>query len=276
MTRPAVPRPDRSRAGGEGPVRLGLVGFGTIARQIVGAFPGNDVRWAALLREGSRPHLPANVEAVTQLDALIGARPAAVVEAAGQEAVSTHVPALLESGIPTVVASVGALADPVLAARLHAAARAGCTRLVLPSGALGGLDYLRAVASLPDVEVRYTSRKPPAAWTAELAAAGLPASREAVTLFEGTPADAARLYPRNLNAAFAVALCVGAGNVTVRVVADPHAEGNTHEIEAKSAAGTAFFRFVNAPSPGNPKTSALTALSLAAALAELLGEGEGR
>jgi aspartate dehydrogenase len=58
--------------------------------------------------------------------------------------------------------------------------------------------------------------------------------------------------------------------VTVRVIADPKAAGNTHEIEAESAAGTASFRFVNAPSPDNPKTSALTALSLVAALGELL------
>ncbi len=62
----------------------------------------------------------------------------------------------------------------------------------------------------------------------------------------------------------------GADKVTVRVVADPAAAGNTHEIEVESAAGTASFHLVNAPSPDNPKTSALTALSLVAALRELL------
>ncbi|RUZ82296.1 DUF108 domain-containing protein, partial [Mesorhizobium sp. M7A.F.Ca.CA.001.14.1.1] len=58
--------------------------------------------------------------------------------------------------------------------------------------------------------------------------------------------------------------------VTVRVVADPKAAGNTHEIEVESTAGTASFRLVNAPSASNPKTSMLTALSLVAALGELL------
>ncbi|TPL40738.1 aspartate dehydrogenase [Mesorhizobium sp. B2-4-6] len=249
---------------------LGLIGYGAIARDLVSAFPPDAVDWLVLLREGASPELPANVSAVTKVERLIEARPRAVVEAAGQGAVATYVPALLEAGIPTVVASVGALADATLHARIATAGRSGGARLMLPAGALGGLDYLRAIAALPDARVRYTSRKPPAAWEAELAARGLSVERDAVTLFEGSPAEAASAYPKNLNAAFAVALAVGAERVTVRVVVDPKATGNSHEIEAESAAGTAFFSMVNAPSPGNPKTSALTALSLVAALRDLL------
>lgn len=250
---------------------LGLIGYGAIARDIVSAFPPDAVDWLVLLREGAGPELPANASAVTRVERLIEAKPRAVVEAAGQGAVATYIPALLEAGIPTVVASVGALADASLHARIAAAGRIGGARLILPAGALGGLDYLRAIAVLPDARVRYTSRKPPAAWEAELASLGLSAERDAVPLFEGTPAEAASSYPKNLNAAFAVALAVGAEKVTVRAIADPKATGNSHEIEAESAAGTATFSLVNAPSPGNPKTSALTALSLVSALRDLLG-----
>ncbi|MBZ9677894.1 aspartate dehydrogenase [Mesorhizobium sp. ES1-1] len=249
---------------------IGLIGYGAIAHDIVRVFPADAVRWVALLREGARPGLPGHVRAVTRLDALIDARPTAVVEAAGQQAVAACVPALLEAGIPTLIASVGALSDPALAARLSEAARIGGARLVLPSGALGGLDYLRAIAVLPDARVRYTSRKPPAAWAAELAAAGLTVDDRAIVLFEGTPSEAAGRYPKNLNAAFAVAMAAGAEKVTVLVIADPAASGNTHEIEVESAAGTASFHLVNAPSPDNPKTSALTALSIVAALRELV------
>lgn len=256
-------------------VTLGIIGFGTIAREIVSAFPVDSVRWVALIREGAHPALPANVRTVTQLDALIDAQPKAVVEAASQDAVAAYVPALLEAGIPTIIASIGAFSDPILAARLTDASRNSGARFILPSGALGGLDYLRAIAALPDARVRYTSRKPPAAWAAELASAGLSADNGAITLFEGTPAQAAKLYPKNLNAAFAVALAAGIDKVTVSVVADPKAIGNTHEIEVESSAGTASFRVVNAPSPSNPKTSMLTALSLVAALGELL-DREGR
>ncbi|MBN9549967.1 MAG: aspartate dehydrogenase [Alphaproteobacteria bacterium] len=252
---------------------LGLIGYGAIARDLVSAFSADTIDWVVLLREGARPELPANASAVTRLDQLIDAKPDAVAEAAGQEAVAAYVPALLEAGIPTVIASVGALADTALHTRLTDAGRDGGARVILPAGALGGLDYLRAIAALPDARVRYTSRKPPAAWKAELAALGLSAEHDAVVLFEGTPAEAARAYPRNLNAAFAVALAVGADKVTVRVIADPKAAGNTHEIEAESGAGNASFHLANAPSPGNPKTSALTALSLAATLRDLLATG---
>lgn len=261
---------DGRRGDGVAARTLGLIGFGTIARQLVAAVPARRVRWVALVRDGWHLALPANVGTVTELEALIDARPAAVIEAAGQQAVAAFVPALLDAGIPTIVASVGALSDAALAGRLSQASRGSGAALVLPSGALGGLDYLRAIAPLDDVRVRYTLRKPPAAWADVLAARGLSAETDAVTLFEGTPAEAARLYPKNLNAAFSVAMAVGIDKVTVRVIADPHAAGNMHEIEAASAAGTAAFSFVNAPSPDNPKTSALTALSLVAALRELL------
>jgi aspartate dehydrogenase len=74
---------------------LGLIGYGAIAREIVSAFPPDAVDWVVLLREGASPELPTNVRAVTRLDLLIDARPEAVVEAAGQEAVAACVPALL-------------------------------------------------------------------------------------------------------------------------------------------------------------------------------------
>ena len=85
-----------------------------------------------------------------------------------------------------------------------------------------------------------------------------------------TPAQAAQLYPRNLNAGLTVALAAAPAPVTVRVIADPTVSLNTHEIEAESTLGMAFMRFANRPSPDNPKTSALTAASLAAAVRRLL------
>lgn len=258
-----------------GPVTCGLIGFGALARQVVACFSPDEMRWVVLGRTKAGISPPAHVSAAADRAALIAARPALVVEAAGQQAVADHVAPILEAGIPVVLASTGALADPATAARLAAARRGAGARLVVPPGAIGGLDYLEAVARLPDAAVRYTSRKPVAAWAAELAGRGLDASSGEVVLFEGAAEEAALLYPRNLNAAFAIAAAVRPAPLTVRVVADPAARGNTHEIEASSAAGEALFRFVNAPSPDNPKTSAVTALSLAAAVRRLLDE-EGR
>lgn len=257
-------------------ITLGLIGSGALARQLVAFFPSDRVRWVVLARSPQAGEaFPAHVGFASDLADLMAEHPRLVIEVASQQSVSDHVPVLLEAGIPVVAASVGALADPSIATRLLAARRQTGARLIIPSGSIGGLDYLEAVADLPDLAVRYTSRKPVAAWTAELAERGVDASSGEVVLFEGKPEEAARLYPKNLNAAFTIALAIRPAPLQVRVIADPSAKGNTHEIEVKSAAGEAFMRFVNAPSPDNPKTSAVTARSLALAVRRFLDEGRG-
>lgn len=246
---------------------VALIGFGAIGRTLA-ADLGRDpaYRLAVLTRDATE--LPPTVRALPDVAALIVARPALVVEAAGQSAVAQYGTLLLRAGISLVIASTGALADDALRQRLTAAAQASGARLIVPAGAIGGLDYLATVAGIEGATVRYISRKPPAAWSAELGALGLaPESlASAVVLFEGSAAEAARRYPRNLNAGLTVALAAGPAVVSVQVIADPAVSGNTHEIEVESPAGTATLRFANRPSPDNPKTSAVTALSLAQAV----------
>jgi aspartate dehydrogenase len=254
--------------------QIGIIGYGAIGRDLCYRLGREGHRVVLLLRAGStsresvRPGLPV----VDTVEALIGLRPQLVVEAAGQAVLDRMAESILRAGVSLIAASTGALGDPRLFSRLEAAAREAKTRLILPAGALGGLDYLAALRGESDTTIRYTSRKPPAAWQAELAAAGHDPARlrSEIVLFEGAPAQAAQLYPRNLNAGLTVALAVAPAHVTVRVIADPAVSLNTHEIEAESAPGTAFMRFANRPSPDNPKTSALTAASLAAAVRRLL------
>ena len=248
--------------------QIGLIGFGAIGRALHAAVEAD---WTVLMRPGSATVLPPDVRRVASVDELIAARPLAVVEAAGADAARQSLPALLAAGLTVIPASVGALADPAFHSEMQDLAARSGGRIVLQGGALGGLDYLAAVAPLPDARARYTSRKPVAAWRAELTALGVDADALAAphVLFEGTAAEAAQLYPKNLNAGLTLALALGPSRVSVRVVADPAAQGNTHEIDVESTAGTAQFRFVNAPAPDNPKTSLLTALSIAAALRPL-------
>lgn len=265
---PSFAAPDEGRSS---PVTMGLIGFGALAHRLIAGFGPGEAEWVVLVRNDRRLAPSAeNVRLVTRVEELVAARPRAVVEVATQEAVADCALLLLEAGIPLVLASIGALADPQLCLRLDAARKASGAPLVLPAGAVGGLDYLGAVARLEDAEIRYTSRKPVAAWAAELESRGMTAPSTEVVLFEGTPEEAARRFPKNLNAALAISLAVRPRSLSVRVVADPQADGNTHEIEAASSAGTAFMRFVNAPSPDNPKTSAITALSLLSALDTVL------
>ena len=229
---------------------------------VMDADRGRAERFAESLRS-QKPAVAAGVEEIAR-----DPRVEVVVEAASQEAVLQYAEPLLEAGKELVVLSVGALlrseARPLLAryrARIH-----------VPSGALGGLDALKAL-SLAGVEsVELVSRKHPSKLADEpyvrqrglkLEGLGKP-----LVVFEGTAEEAVSAFPRTLNVAAALALASGAP-VRVKVVADPSAHRNVHEFVARSKAGTLHVRVENVPHPENPKTSYLAALSAVELLREL-------
>lgn len=244
-------------------MRIGLIGAGAIGRQIIRAMVDRCSDEIILLRRSGKGEPSRGVTSVTSIAELIAAAPDCVIEATRQEAVAELVPPILAAGIPVILCSTGALADEALRVGLIALARDHETELVIPGGAVAGLDYLRTVSDVAGTRVTYTSRKPPAAWHDELLGLGHDPARlqSIVMLFEGTAGEAAQRYPRNLNVAMTLSLAAGGAPLTVRVLADPQATGNTHEIDVDGPAGAAHMVFRNAPLPENPKTSAITALS---------------
>jgi aspartate dehydrogenase len=183
--------------------------------------------------------------------------------------VAEHGDKVLRSGTDLLVISVGALADPALLGRLKSAAHDGSSRILLPAGAIGGIDAIAAMRVAGLTSVRYRSRKPPAAWRGSPAeqVADLGKLTQRTVLFKGTAGEAALLYPQNANVAAAVALAgLGFDATEVELVADPDAPGNVHEIEAEGAAGRFAIQLQGKPSRSNPKTSALAAMSVARAL----------
>ena len=82
--------------------------------------------------------------------------------------------------------------------------------------------------------------------------------------FRGNAREASLAYPRNANVASTVALATLGFELThVELLADLGVNHNVHEIEADEASGCISIRVVGQPSPGNPKTSAVTAYGLA-------------
>jgi aspartate dehydrogenase len=257
---------------------VGLIGYGGIAKDVVAVLreTGAGVEIAgALCRPGRAEQARAalgGIDVVESLDDLLARRPSVVAEVAGQQAVAEHGPGVLRRGVDLMVISIGALADLALFDRLKTAARDGNSRILLPAGAIGGLDAIAAMRVGGLHAVRYRSRKPPAAWR------GSPAEKVAdldkldgrTVLYRGSAGEAALLYPQNANVAAAVALAgLGFDNTEVELVADPEAPGNVHEIEAEGVAGRFAIQLQGKPSRTNPKTSALAALSVARALINL-------
>lgn len=254
-----------------------LIGNGAIAAEVRRhAAAGGFAVGAVLVRPERLAAARADLAPIPVIGALdqLAFRPAIAVECASHGAVAAYGPAVLRQGIDMIVASVGALADDGLFADLMAAAAAGNARLILPAGAVPGIDALSAARLGGLDEVAYTSRKPPAAWRGSPAEPAVDLDRltNPATHFAGNARDAAQAYPKNANVAAIVALAgLGFDRTDVRLVADPEISENIHEIAARGAFGSMQLTIAGRPLPGNPRTSSLAAYSVVRAIIARIG-----
>jgi aspartate dehydrogenase len=189
-----------------------------------------------------------------------------VVEAASQAAAREVAPMAIRAGKDVLVMSLGAMADERLWKALTRGASAGRGRLHLPSGALGGLEAVASAREGGLTSVRLQTRKPPRALAgvAYLQERGVDVSkiRKATVVFRGSARQAVSRFPANINVAAALSLAgVGFDRTRVEIIADPRVRNNQHEVRARGAFGELRCTVRNAPSPDNPKTSYLAALS---------------
>ena len=128
------------------------------------------------------------------------------------------------------------------------------------------LDGLKGAMAGRVSKVTLTTRKPPrglegAPYVAEKGI-DLKALKEPTAIFSGSAREAVPAFPANINVAAALSLAgIGADKTVVKILADPTSDKNIHEIEAEGDFGELFVRMENVPSPTNPKTSYMTALS---------------
>jgi aspartate dehydrogenase len=246
-------------------LRLAIVGRGAIGARVAellmarGA-PVRLVAWGAQAA-GSAGDVPVLADPAR----LAALRPGLVVEAAGAAAVAPWGRAALAAGADFALASTAAFTDTGLLDDLLARARAAGRQVILPPGALGGMDALAAAARLPLTSVRHRIVKPPAAWRGTHAEAlcDLAALAAPATFFQGTAREAAARFPQNANVAMVTALAgIGPDRTTVALVADPGAARNAHEVTAAGDFGSFTIRLENRPLAGNPRSSELAALSL--------------
>ncbi len=199
-----------------------------------------------------------------------------VVEAASQEAARYYAPLALSAGVDVLMMSVGVLHDEAFQSDIFRLARRKGGKLYVPSGAVGGIDALSA-AKLEDIdEVTLTSTKPPSAFGESdyLKSKGLDPTniRVRTPLFEGPAREAVKHFPQNINVAATIALAgIGFEKTIIRIVCDPQVKTNEHHLRARGKFGELDVVTRNVPSPRNPKTSYLAALSAISAIKKIAG-----
>ena len=197
-------------------------------------------------------------------DVVVECAPAALLRGLAEPA--------LGNGRTVMVLSCGALLDNFDLVDL---ARRNGGRILVPTGALLGLDAVIAAAEGGISSVNMISRKPPQGLLGApyLVAHGIEISglTEPRRVFSGTAREAARGFPANVNVAAALALAgIGPDRTRIEIWADPTITRNIHRIEVEAKAARLSMQVENVPSDDNPRTGRLTALSAIAALKKLV------
>lgn len=193
-----------------------------------------------------------------------------VIECAPASLLPAIAKPFLTKGKTVIALSAGALLanmDLVDLAKTHGG------QIVVPTGALIGLDAVTAAAQGEIKSVKMVTRKPVAGL---LGAPFLSENniriediKEPVRIFSGTPREAAVGFPANLNVAVALGLAgIGVDNTTLDIWADPTLDRNTHSVEVISDSATFSMMIASIPSE-NPKTGRITALSVLAYLRKM-------
>jgi len=252
---------------------VGIVGCGAIGRALLRAADDGRLR-LPIAGVTSRGEAAARAFLATlntappylDIDELID-RAGLLVEAAGGATVPGLAKQAFAAGKDVIVLSVGALLEhPEV---MVWARERGC-HLIVPSGAIAGLDGIKGACAGPVSLVRMTTRKPPRALEGApyLIERGISLEdlQEEREVFAGSAREACRGFPENVNVSAAVSLAgIGPDATQMRILAVPGLERNCHDIEVEGEFGRLFVHIENIPSE-NPRTGRLTALSIMRAI----------
>ena len=253
--------------------RIGLLGCGAIGTQIALAIDSGKIP-ATLTHvyDIDRSHAENLVSKLKQKPEivanshLLSSNPVElVVEAASQEAVRKDAVSILQNKKDLMIMSSGALLDESVFEVISDACKDFGKTVYLPSGAIAGLDALKAVKDELESVVLVTTKNPNSLKGApffDSSDVDPEKISEPTILFDGTAKEAVSLFPKNVNVSALLSLVgLGGNNTSVRVVADPNTDKNTHQIVANGKFGNLKIIVENVPDATNPKTSRLATLS---------------
>ena len=252
---------------------LGTVGL-DVARRIDAGIPGLKLQAVSALHRRRAEdrlkefHRPIPVLPLPELakmaDVVVECAPSAVFRQVAEPAI--------QLGRVLIPISVGALIDNW--DLVEKATKTGA-RINIPTGALVGLDAVRAAAQGTVSRVTIITRKPPAglAGSSYLINNNIHVDEitEPTKVFEGTARSGVAAFPANVNVAAALGLAgIGPDQTMLEIWADPSIDRNTHSIQVEADSARMELKIENVPSKENPRTGRIVALSIIAALRRLV------
>ncbi len=253
---------------------VGIIGLGTIGSVVAKALDdGIDGMRLIAVASGRQEKAAASLALLSSPVELMSVEQVAgccdvVVDCAPKSVFRELATAALENQrILVTVSGAGILAFP----EIEQMARKSGGQVILATGALLGLDAVRAASEGVIHSVRMITRKPPNALKGaphivenDITLDGL---NGAIQVFKGTAREGAMAFPANVNVAAALGLAgIGADETQLEIWADPHLDRNTHSIEVDADSAKFTLSIENVQSLENPGTGKITALSVIACL----------
>ncbi len=258
-------KPERNK------VKIGIVGCGAIGSRIAKGIEKDfkkDCRLRGLydIDRARSAQLAKNLSLKTvvkkSITELIG-NCDCMIEAVSAKNTRDIIRQALEAKKDILSMSVGKLLS---ASHLFKLANQNNCRLLLPSGAIAGIDAIKAASLIGIDSLTLTTRKPPSGFygNSYLTRIGINPSKinKETVLYNGDVAGAVKNFPQNINVAATLSLASNARkNITVRILTSPKYKTNSHDIDLKGKFGHIRTQTNNVVCPDNPKTSYLAVLS---------------
>jgi len=267
--------------------RIGIIGCGAIGSSLAKAIVEGKVKngnlialYDKILDKAKKlaDELKINVKVCKNFEEFLDTKPDFVIEAASQEAVRDYSERILSINSELMIMSAGALLDDELRKRIDEMAKRKNLRVYVPSGAIAGLDAIKAARNSKIYRVTLKTTKNPlsllkAPYIVERNI-NLREIEEAKVIYEGPAEEAVKGFPANINVSASLSLAgIGKKETLVKIVADPKVNKNIHEIEVEGNFGKIYVKTENELHPENPSTSYLAFLSALETLNSALSYG---
>lgn len=259
-------------------MKVGIAGIGAVGSRVARALDRGEIAGCELAAISARNEARA-APFVAGLSRPVPNVPFAAIAGDCDIVVEALPPSLFEdiaipvltAGKTLVVLSASQLLDRSYLIDL---ARQHGGRILVPSGAMLGIDAIKAAAVGTIHDVTIVTRKPPKslAKAPYVVSMGLDLDRldKAVCILKGSVEEVARAFPANVNVAAAVSLAgLGPSRTTLEIWADPALDVNTHTVTVASDSSDFTMSIQNRPSDENPATGRITAQSVIALLRQL-------